>query len=201
MSLDSFRNTQEGGFKIELASPANIQRLQEIIRACWLDTYPNAEHGITAEDIAGKNFFDGDDGEAREYREGRKREMIEDPENEHTWVAKNEKKEIVGFLRMHKADGTEYMRKVKPYAEIDKIFILKDFRARGLGQKLMDEAEAWAGNLDIRAEVVAYNEDAIRFYERNGFVKEDEKLFPPDTRRFPSGKELPKMDMVKVYKS
>lgn len=203
MPMDSLRNTQEGGFKIESASPDDVLRLQEIIRACWLDTYPNEAAGITKEDIAGRDFFTGDNAEALEYREGRMRTMIEDAENEHTWVVKNDKKEIVGFCRLHKSTGKEYDKKVNPYAEIDKIFILKDFRAKGLGENLMREAEQWATGLDIRLEVVAYNQEAIDFYKKDGFVplEKDETIFPPDTRSLPSGKKLPKMEMLKAYKS
>jgi len=199
MPMDSLRNTQEGGFKIELASPDDVLRLQEIIRACWLDTYPNEAAGITREDIAGRDFFTGDNVEALEYREERMRTMIEDSENEHTWVVKNEKNEIVGFCRLHKSTGNEYAKKVDPYAEIDKIFILKDSRGKGLGKKLMQEAEQWTKGLDIRLEVVAYNDDAINFYRKEGFVplEKDESIFPPDTRGLPSGKKLPKMEMAK----
>lgn len=199
MSMDSLTNRQEGGFKIELANPNDTLRLQEIIRACWLDTYPNEAAGITREDIAGRDFFTGDNREALEYREERMRTMVEDFKNEHTWVAKNEKDEIVGFCRLHKATGQEYAKKVDPYAEIDKIFILKDSRAKGLGKKLIQEAEQWATGLDIRLEVVEYNEDAINFYKKEGFVSlgKDESIFPPDNRGLPSGKKLPKLEMVK----
>src|SRR3989344_5223375 len=202
MPMDSLRKTQEGGFKIELANPNDVLRLQEIVRACWLDTYPNEAAGITREDITGRDFFTGDTREALEYRKERARAMIEDFENEHTWVVKNEKSEIVGLCRLVKATGKKYAKKVNPYAEIDKIFILKDSRGKGLGRKLLHEAEQWATGLDIRLEVVDYNGDAIEFYKREGFVplEKDQSIFPADTRGLPSGKHLPKMEMVKKYK-
>jgi len=200
--MDSLRNNQEGAYKIELARPDDVRRLQEIIRACWLDTYPNETAGITREDIAGRDFYTGDNAEAVEYRKERMRIMIEDSENEHTWIVKSDQNEIVGFCRLHKATGKEYAKKVDPYAEIDKIFILKDSRGKGLGKKLLHEAEQWATGLDIRLEVVDYNGDAIEFYKREGFVplEKDQSIFPADTRGLPSGKHLPKMEMVKKYK-
>ncbi len=190
MPMDSLRNTQEGGFKIELANPNDMLKLQEIIRTCWLETYPNEAAGITKEDIAARDWFNA------ERIERLQKAMAEDFENEHTWVVRNNKNEVVGFCRMHKATGQEYKKKVGPYAEIDKIFILPEFQKKGLGPKLMKEALEWTKDLDTRLEVVSYNTSAIEFYEKMGF-KETEKIFDPHTTGLPSGKALPTIEMIR----
>ncbi len=56
--------------------------------------------------------------------------------------------------------------------EIDSIFIEDEYRARGVGSALMDQALAWlsaAGCREISVGVAVGNEEAFGFYRRFGF--------------------------------
>lgn len=58
-------------------------------------------------------------------------------------------------------------------ASIDDIAISRRYRRAGIGRGLMDEAVAWAANLNLRAvrlETQSSNVPACRFYARYGFV-------------------------------
>jgi ribosomal protein S18 acetylase RimI-like enzyme len=55
------------------------------------------------------------------------------------------------------------------------MYFLRDAQNLGLGNRLMREFLEWAGEGAIRLWVTAYNEGAIRFYARYGFVETGER--------------------------
>jgi len=57
--------------------------------------------------------------------------------------------------------------------------VIPEFRRQGLGRLLLADAEAWArqqGCTRLALDVEAENRDAIRLYERFGFVREAHDL-------------------------
>ncbi|MFJ2778799.1 MULTISPECIES: GNAT family N-acetyltransferase [unclassified Kitasatospora] len=137
------------------ADAAAVGRMQ--LRA-WLETYPNEAAGI-------------DETWIREHRgssataEGiaQWREFIEEAERQPDLLfcrVVRSGAEIVGFL-CGRRDGT---------VTLGPMYLLDEAQGQGIGQRLMGEFLAWAGDVRIRLWVTDYNERAVRFYERHGFT-------------------------------
>jgi len=85
-----------------------------------------------------------------------------------TWIAE-EAGEITGFLIAHREP-----RKILHVVTID---VLKTWRRRRVGSLLMEAAEQWARDHDLRMiglETAQDNLGAQRFYEARGYRKVDE---------------------------
>jgi ribosomal protein S18 acetylase RimI-like enzyme len=103
---------------------------------------------------AGKNYFIG---------------KIKDEKN-ITFVAEDNAK-IVGYL----AGGiceTQVYRNIKEMTELENMFILDEYRSKGIGSSLMREFVEWSKNKGaerIHVEASALNHQAINFYKKNNF--------------------------------
>jgi putative acetyltransferase len=63
--------------------------------------------------------------------------------------------------------------------ELRKMYLVPAIRRRGLGQRLLDEALGWArraGGRQIVLDTAEQMKRAIEFYERNGFLRDDEQI-------------------------
>jgi ribosomal protein S18 acetylase RimI-like enzyme len=52
---------------------------------------------------------------------------------------------------------------------IKELFVLEDFRSKGIGKDLLNIVKSLAGNRDVSLGVTGGNERALRFYQREGF--------------------------------
>lgn len=78
--------------------------------------------------------------------------------------------EVVGYLVGYVRDGSS-LRPVR-MAELESMYVLEEYRCRGVGARLVGEFLRWARERGAeRASVTAYaaNTGAVRFYERSGF--------------------------------
>ena len=60
----------------------------------------------------------------------------------------------------------------RTYAHMMEIVVLKQYRRRGIGQALLEQAEKWSagrGATKMQKGVWEFNSDAIEFYERFGY--------------------------------
>lgn len=108
-----------------------------------------------------------------------------------------------------RADGATFVSKVngKVVGYVDSsieegrrrigaIYVEPEAQGKGVGSKLLQQPLEWRGRgEDIFLEVVAYNQNAINFYERFGFVKTDTKV-PEEPNRPDYMKTLPQIEMV-----
>jgi [ribosomal protein S18]-alanine N-acetyltransferase len=81
------------------------------------------------------------------------------------WVAEDAG-ELVGFA---------VARQVADVCELESIVVVEGSRRKGTGKALMEAVLAWAGvhgAKRLELEVRAGNENALRFYERGGLVRE-----------------------------
>lgn len=80
---------------------------------------------------------------------------------------------VVGFVLVQEKETADFPFFVKHrYAYIMDIVVTGSSRNRGYGQQLMDAAKVWASERSleyVELDVLANNEGALRFYERNGF--------------------------------
>ena len=83
---------------------------------------------------------------------------------------------IVCFLQEHPENVFLYARTT---LHIDQMSVNDGYRGQGIGQALMNEVLQVAQSLavdNITVGVMAFNADAIRFYERNGFTLGSHKM-------------------------
>ncbi len=182
--MGQLKNRQEEkDFKIEDAKPEDVEAIRKIIRNSWLELYPNETYGIIAEDISAIDWFNP------ESLERRRKEIIENGETIHTFIFKNDKKEIAGFCKVLKSED---------YGEIDAMYVVPEFQGKGLGKKLLEKAFEWLGSdLDVKLVVVKYNTNAIEFYKKMGFMETANKVDYKGTK--PAGdKEIPRIEMIKL---
>lgn len=85
------------------------------------------------------------------------------------WVAEAEDGALVGTIGA-------YPVRDEVTVELRKMYVLPSTRGTGLGQRLFDVLVAWARERGVARVVLDTTEQmkgAIRFYERNGFARDD----------------------------
>lgn len=151
-------------FEVKLATPNDAEIICDIRDQAWLDTYPNEEMGITVEDV--RINAQGQNGEFVPRRIAWLKGKISDGDD--NWIAYvgKDDNDIRGFVIASTDDkGRKF---------VNSLYVKPGFQGKGLGKQLMQQALNWLGDKDdIYLEVASYNDDAIRFYERFGFVKTD----------------------------
>lgn len=98
--------------------------------------------------------------------------------NSEIYFAKINKK-IVGYLKVN-FDQSQTELKDRNALEIERIYVLKEFLGKKIGQALYKKAIDIANQKNLHyvwLGVWEENQRAIRFYEKNGFLKFDEHIF------------------------
>jgi ribosomal protein S18 acetylase RimI-like enzyme len=88
-------------------------------------------------------------------------------------VARDEDGRAVGYAMVVAHDGSPTWRSPERAGEVETLSLLPAARGRGLGRALLDRAQEElraAGIDELRLSVIATNERAVRFYEREGFA-------------------------------
>lgn len=77
---------------------------------------------------------------------------------------------IVGSVNNEKVDDYDF--KAPKRGRINELIVNKEYRGKGIGQKLFDAMEKYLRDLGCQAiliEVFGYNDSARKFYEKNGY--------------------------------
>ncbi|MFW9916370.1 MAG: GNAT family N-acetyltransferase [Candidatus Thorarchaeota archaeon] len=101
------------------------------------------------------------------------REFIDKQPKKAIFIAKNERKEITGFVWASVRKGGEIWDFESQLAWIYDIKVLPPFRRQGLGRKLLVQAEQWAHREKLPAvglHVFGSNDAAIHLYESMGYT-------------------------------
>ncbi len=178
-----FERKEKSEIEIAFARPGDERAINEVMYQAWLKTYPNKEHGVTDDDVHDrwKDRF------SEERLAKRRADFAKPKEGVRVFVAKLGST-IIGMCRAVK--GVESNR-------IQAIYIDPGYQGRGAGRALCNAAMAFFDpSLDIHVDVVDYNEGAIAFYRKMGFVdtgkrKQDERF------RLKSGAIFTEMEMVR----
>lgn len=158
---------------------SEAEKIVTIYRDVWLATYPNPQLGITREDLASR--FQNLPRMIDDWKS-----TILNDNNRAVWVAKYSG-QVVGFCVAKKEVNNN---------ELEYIYILPEYQGMKLGQRLMNVALEWLGNEKTTVLYGAvYNDHAILFYKKYGFVLSTEHI-PP--KALPNGKSLPSMKMTKT---
>lgn len=96
--------------------------------------------------------------------------LIQSPEA--TLIVAEENNEIIasGYALIKKAEKNYY--RFKEYAYLGFMYVKPEYRGKGINKVITDELIAWAksrGINEVRLEVYAQNESAIKAYEKAGF--------------------------------
>jgi ribosomal protein S18 acetylase RimI-like enzyme len=86
---------------------------------------------------------------------------------------------VVGYLKLNKG-GSQTELKHNNALEIERIYVLKDFHGKKVGQLLFDKAIQVAKDQHaayVWLGVWENNKRAIQFYSKNGFVEFDQHIF------------------------
>ncbi len=151
---------------ITKVTPKNVTQLQNIGRQTFTETFSS---GNTEENM--KRYL-------AEKFSIEKLTMELKEENSEFYFATLEDK-ILGYLKLN-AGGSQTEIKNKNAIEIERIYVLKEYHGKKVGQMLYDKAIQIAMNK--KAEYVwlgvwEENPRAIQFYKKNGFIEFDKHIF------------------------
>lgn len=148
----------------------------------WLATYPNTEIGVTISDIEEK-FKNRLSEEAIQGQ----LDFINDTDNKIYLIAKDGN-DIVGVCGASIHDGVN---------ELNGIYALPEYQGRGIGKKFWIELQKFFDPaIDTILYVASYNEQAINFYKKLGFLIADEPVVKKIVMPI-SGVAIPVIKMIK----
>jgi ribosomal protein S18 acetylase RimI-like enzyme len=87
--------------------------------------------------------------------------------------------EVVGYLKLNFGQSQTELKDSKAL-EIERIYVLKEFQGKNIGQLLYEKAIQIANQNNaeyVWLGVWEENEKAIKFYTKNGFVAFDKHIF------------------------
>jgi len=104
-------------------------------------------------------------------------EELNNPDSKFYFAKYND--EIVGYLKLNLGHSQTELNDNESL-EIERIYVLKDFQGKKIGQKLYEKAVEVAKQNKVKyiwLGVWEKNQKAIDFYEKNGFVPFDKHIF------------------------
>ncbi len=160
MSHESLSNPEpevSQGVEVNLATPKDLEGIMKVHEEVWLTTYPSDDNGISYEAVKAR-VKDKEGSRLARWTES----LAHQDDSSHVWVAR-EGDQVVGFCHATRDQDSHHIRS---------IYLLALCQGKGIGSQLITQAISWLGrNRDIILEVVTYNERAIQFYEKHGFVR------------------------------
>ncbi len=164
----------------------DIPVIQDLFYETWLDTYPNAEAGITREDVE----FKFKDRHSPENIAKRSIYLAGLSADAPFYVA------VVDGIVVGLARANIYPDK----NQLQAIYVLPKFQGQGIGKKLWQKVgESFNPQLPTIVHVATYNQKAISFYKKLGF-QETGKQFSEERHRMKSGNIIPETEMVMAAK-
>lgn len=182
--LSESKEQKSSAYRVERATPEDAEGIARVQVDTWIDTYVHEGLGITEEAIR-ERFF-GENGELFKDRiERGEKKIANSPYG--VFVAKDGDK-IVGFSSPRYDEELNQQR-------LGGLYLLPGAQGHGLGKKLLHKAlDALDRTQDIYLHVVTYNENAIEFYERNGFIKTGQEV-SGSVDPLPNGAVIPEIEM------
>lgn len=165
-------------FKIRTAIADDSREICEIQYKTWISTYQSEKENISKSDLVKYTKTWISVSNIEHFK------TLIEKENQ-TWLVAESDKHLVGHIRIiHE----------KFHDKIDMFYVLSNYQNRGIGKKLLAMAIDDNKN-DIFVDIIDFNERAINFYEKHGFIflkKEKNNASP-----LPSGKTMGLIRMKK----
>lgn len=167
---------------IKPASGVHAEDIVNLLHESWLKVYPSVMYGITSCDLD-KKF-----GDPKKKIVKISKFIDENLANPViTYLIAETNTGLVGFIYANREGDDLY---------INALYIDSNHQRRGIGSALIESCiQQNIGIESISVDVVAYNEQAIAFYLRNGFhiLGDSHTSFG----KFPDGKIVPEIRMLK----
>jgi len=141
----------------------DIVSVRKMQAQSWIDTYPNAEQGVSMEWV--RDLTDSwltPDGFEKSI--SFMSNIIGKPNNLHCVAVDNNGK-VAGCVHVSCIDNNQIL---------EALYVEKKYHGKGVAQKLMNQAMGWIDlSKPIQLEVTSYNDRAIAFYQKYGFKIEE----------------------------
>jgi len=151
---------------IEQINNSHIAALQQIGRQTFSETFAESN---SADNMA--KYL------AEAYAYEKLTEELNNPNSFFYFAMLDEK--VIGYLKLNMG-GSQTELKDNDAVEIERIYVLKDFHGKKVGQILFDKAITIAKELQVAyvwLGVWEENKRALQFYTKNGFVEFDQHVF------------------------
>ncbi|MFM2016166.1 MAG: hypothetical protein RIQ51_1656 [Bacteroidota bacterium] len=152
--------------KIEQINHSHIAALQQIGRQTFSETFAESN---TAENMA--KYLE------EAYSFEKLSAELNNPNSLFYFAMLGEK--VIGYLKLNMS-GSQTELKDNDALEIERIYVLKDYHGKKVGQLLFDKAIAIAKQQHLAyvwLGVWEENKRALQFYTKNGFVEFDQHVF------------------------
>lgn len=152
--------------KVKQVTINDINQLKEIGRQTFYETFAGSN---TEDDM--QRYLD------ESFSETKLTAELTDPNSEFYFATLDNK--VIGYLKLNFGQSQTELKDNKAL-EIERIYVLKDFHGKKVGQILYDQAIQIAKqkNADyVWLGVWEENPRAINFYKKNGFVEFDKHIF------------------------
>ncbi|SKB37900.1 GNAT family N-acetyltransferase [Maribacter arcticus] len=152
--------------KIKKGNIQDVEKLKEIGKLTFAETFSsdNSEENM-------KEYLEN------EFSTEKLKAELTDQNAEFYFAELDEK--TIGYLKVNIGESQTEI-KIKNALEIERIYVLKEFHGKKVGQILYEKALELAKEKDVEnvwLGVWEQNPRAIRFYEKNGFVSFDKHIF------------------------
>lgn len=163
--------------------PEDAEGIQIVYRDSWMDTYPNADVGITQEDID-EVFRHALDEESISKRKN----QIEEDRTDMLFLVAKDGARVVGVCRA-------YIR--HEYNQLQSIYILPEYQKKGIGRQFWEACLQFFDQMkDTVVDVATYNTKAIAFYKKCGFIDSGDGLIEKRYQMPISKVYIPEMRLV-----
>jgi len=152
--------------KIEQINHSHIEALQQIGRQTFAETFAESN---TAENMA--KYLE------EAYSHEKLSAELNNPNSFFYFAILDEK--VIGYLKLN-IGGSQTELKDNDALEIERIYVLKDFYGKKVGQMLFDKAITIAKEQNVAyvwLGVWEENKRALQFYTKNGFIEFDQHIF------------------------
>jgi diamine N-acetyltransferase len=152
--------------KIQQINNSHIAALQQIGRQTFSETFAESN---SAENMA--KYLE------EAYSLEKLTEELNNPNSFFYFAMLDEK--VIGYLKINMG-GSQTELKDNDALEIERIYVLKEFHGKKVGQLLFDKAITIAKELQVAyvwLGVWEENKRALQFYTKNGFVEFDQHIF------------------------
>ena len=167
---------------IAKAQVDDVREIQTVFYRTWLVTYPNEEVGITVEDIE-ERFRER---LTEKGIEKRKKIFLKNASQNEFFLVAREEGIMVGACGV----GIK-----EEYNQLQAIYVLPEHQRKGVGRMFWDEIlPLFDPEKKVIVRVATYNEKAIVFYTKLGFV-DTGKRFESEYKMPISGVCIPEMEM------